>query len=361
MKIPDKNELFEAAIEEAIAFHNGDLTEETLRQDGTDAHNLIMAGVAVADECLYELTKAYKNSSIMTAEGEDLDRLAFDWFNLTRFSTKSAVVALTFARTGTETGSIPAGTLIGTKTGLSFSTNNNIDFLSTDASIIVNATCITAGTTGNVKSSTITQWTPTFDLTMTVNNVYPAAGGYDGESDNELKQRCKSYWSVQQKGTKAAIVYGCQQVAGVDSAEIYETDTDNISAKYVQLLVADKTGNSNPTFLSNVEAEVENWRACGIWIDVIGGTAVDFPITATFSYKAGSNQLTTNDRLKNVLVNFVNNKKAGQSISPGVLKQIIQNDSSIIASSVVITFPLAEVIPDIDEVLRTDTTLIGLN
>jgi uncharacterized phage protein gp47/JayE len=361
MKIPDKKELFEAGIQEAVAYHTGDITEETMRQDGTDANSLIMAGVAIADEVDYALTQAYKNSSIMTAEGEALDILAFDWFNIKRFGIKSSVVELHFSRTGTEVGTISAGTSISTKTGIAFKTVEDVNFTAGDSDLYVPATCVTAGTIGNVKSASIVQWTPTFDQTMTVTNAYPAAGGYDGESDRELQQRCRAFWNVQQKGTKDAIIYGTRNVVGIDSAEIYETDTDNISAKYVQLLVADKTGNSNATFISAVQDEIENWRACGIWIDVQGGTAVDFPITATFSYKAGSNQLAANARLSNILINYVNSKKIGQSISPDVLKQIIQNDSAVVNSSVIITSPVATVVPDINEVLRTDITLITLN
>lgn len=362
MDIPTKTELFEKMIEEAVAFHNGNITESTMRQEGTDVNSLLMAGVALGDEICYQIYQAIKNSNPQTAEDEDLDKLLFDWFGLTRLAASSAQVELTFARTGITSGSLPAGMIVSTNNNVAFAIDDNLNFTSVDLSGSIIATAVLAGTDGNVAASSIYIMTqPTWDNTFTVTNINRASGGRAQETDAQFRRRAAEYWTSQQKGTSDAIIFGAKQVAGVTDVYLSESSiASDQNARFVQLVVTDSSGGSNDLFVSNVQNEIENWRACGVWVEVLGGEAVNVTINLTYDYKAGYNETTVDAAVKKALINYVNSRKLNESVYPDVMKSIVEKVSGVFGNVVIIT-PSATIIPTYYQILKTDETLIVIN
>lgn len=360
MDLPNRTELFETMITEAVAFHEGRLTETILRQPGSDANTLLMAGVAMGDEVCYQIYQAIKNSNPRTAEGSRLHQLLFDWFGLTRKGAASAVVPVVLTRTGTTEGTIPAGTPVWTTGNVVFNTVTDADFGISDTTATVTATAIVAGTSGNVLSGTITQITPpTWDTSFTVTNIERAVGGCLTETDADFRHWVAEFWNVQQKATAAAIVYGALSVDGVAHASISEIPIDAYTA-YVELIVADTDGNGNSTLLANVDLELDNWRACGIFVETISGTRVDLPIALTFSYKVGYDQLTVNKAVKQTILNYVNSRRLGESIDPAVIKAFVAKVTGV-AGSIVVTLPSAEVVATASQIIRTTAPNITCN
>jgi uncharacterized phage protein gp47/JayE len=362
MDLPNKTELFERMIEEAIAFHNGKLTETTMRQEGTDANSLLMAGVALGDEICYQIYLAIKNSNPQTAEQEDLDKLLFDWFSLTRLAASSSITTLKFERSGTTEGIIPAGYICSTNNGISFKTNEDLIFADSILTGSVQATAVQAGIAGNVDINTITiMEQPQFDNTFTCINADHAVGGRDQETDAQFRRRAAEYWTVQQKGTKDAIIFGAKQVPGVNDVYFSETAvSSDQNARYLQMVIADPSGNSDSTLVANVQNELEDWRAAGVWVEVLGGTAVDVTFNITYDYKAGFNEGTVDGNvIKNILF-YVNNLKLGETLYVDVIKSLIAKTSGVYGN-VDIVLPSANIVPTAYQILKTDATLISIN
>lgn len=362
MDLPNKTELFERMIEEAIAFHNGKLTEATMRQEGTDANSLLMAGVALGDEICYQIYLAIKNSNPQTAEQEDLDKLLFDWFGLTRLAASSSKVLINLTRTNTDAGILPAGYTFSTNKGVSFRSDEDLIFADSILTGSVKTTCVAVGTAGNVDINTITiMEQPDFDNTFTCTNASVAVGGRDQETDAQFRRRAAEYWTVQQKGTADAIIFGAKQVSGVQ--EVYFTETavsSDQNARYLQMVIADPAGNSDSTLISNVQNELENWRAAGVWVEVLGGTAIDVTFNITYDYKAGYNESTVDTGvIKNILF-YVNNLKLGEPLYVDVIKSLITKSSGVFGN-VDIVLPSANIVPTAYQILKTDSTLITIN
>lgn len=122
----------------------------------------------------------------VTAEGRFLNLIAKD-YGLDRAPAAAAWVQLTF--TGIPDAVIPEGTTVGIE-------NSDISFATVTEAVIgdqkqttVMARCKQPGVIGNVKADTIRLlFDPVKDI-WTVNNIAPAAGGLNQESDESLRSR----------------------------------------------------------------------------------------------------------------------------------------------------------------------------
>lgn len=265
------DELVELGKAEAIASR----PELTVRE-GDVSLAMLHASAAMADASLAVAAKLFRATFIDGAKGDDLTALVADHTGIQRKAAVAAQVELTIARSsGGAGGTIPIGTQFATE-----ATPDQAQIVFTlDAALVVGAgnngpftaqvaTCSTTGRSGNVKAGTIIKVVDQLFDTFTVTNPAQAAKGAEQESDEELRQRARTWWSTLRRGTFAALEDGARLVPGVAIARASE---DHLGRVTVQ--VADQSGGSNTIMESNVVAELENWRCAGIPLTVRGGVA----------------------------------------------------------------------------------------
>lgn len=243
-------------------------------------------GAAAMVDALIRLgAQLFKATFIDGATGDDLTALVDDHLNIQRAAASQAQATVAFTRTsGGAGGTIDAGTTVATEHD---SDGATVEFI-TDSDIIVPAagngpfnigvTAVLSGRDGNVAASTITRIVDTlFDDTFSVTNAAVAAGGNEEESDEDLRERARSFYTTLRRGTLAALEYGAKQVTSVVTASALEDlDTGEVSVR-----VGDSDGNSSAQMIADVEEELENWRCAGTDVTVLGGTQVlvDMAIT----------------------------------------------------------------------------------
>lgn len=158
------------------------------------------------------------------------------------------------------------------------------------ATITVNVECLTEGPDGDVAAGAITRVKSGLPATEIVTNAAKLAGGNFEESDEALLARWKSRDLASQKGTPAALAFGALRVAGVAVVAVV-VSASGLSTVYV----ADSSGNSNPTMVAAVRAELETggdlakgWASAGsAWV-VVGASPVAQAISMVLSLRAGS-------------------------------------------------------------------------
>ena len=81
------------------------------------------------------------------------------------------------------------------------------------------------------------------------------------------------------RGTAAAIFNGCVTTPGIAEANVIEDLDPNGSATFrVQAIVSDQNGQANSALASNVTDNLQNFRALGVPVIVIGGKTVESPV-----------------------------------------------------------------------------------
>lgn len=264
----------------SLAFNDGDITEAQEHGAG-----------AMADAAIRYAAQAFKSTFIDGAEGDALTALVNDHLNIQRQTKTSSQVDLTLTRTGNSAGTMPAGFTWATQydaagNTVQFTLNTPVVWGSSDhGPHVVTATATTTGRVTNVGPGTVTRRVDApFDTSIVATNVSAAAGGNDQETDPELRLRARTFWITLRRGTLAALEFGALQVPSVRVARATEDQTTG----FVTLVVADSDGNSNAQMVSDAETEIENWRAAGSFVTVIGGTQLLVNITATMVFRAQS-------------------------------------------------------------------------
>lgn len=245
---------------------------------------LLHGAAAMSDMDIRFHAQAFKETFLDGAEGDALTALADDRYNIQRTEATFAQVTARFARISSGAGgTIFAGTRIATE----FDAQGNSVNYTTDTDVIVGAgnngpfdvtaTASVAGSDGNIAASTLTLILDTLFDTFTVTNPAVAAGGNDEESDPDLRQRCREFFSTLRRGTRAALEFGAKQVDSVVNARCVEDELSGL----VTVFVSDEDGNSNVQMINDVITELENWRAAGINVEVTGGSqlVVDMAIS----------------------------------------------------------------------------------
>jgi len=188
---------------------------------------MILAAVAVAvDTNAYAIYLARQAANISTAVGEDLDAKAND-YGILRKPAVASSNPFTFTRITPSTGPTPiaVGSLITTipdTNGIvaSFTTDASASLPAGQTSVTVNATCQTAGASGNLAANTnllIGSAIPGIDGVSITTNI---TDGVDIESDDLLRTRTLAAFASLARGTAAWYQQTALGVAGIQSATV---------------------------------------------------------------------------------------------------------------------------------------------
>lgn len=299
----------EAALADArpdLAINDGDVTE-------ADLH----AAAAMADACIRFSALAFRETFIDFAEGDALTLLVNDHLNLQRQAATFAQVTLQFSRLSSGVGgTIPAGTTVTTLTDASgksvaYTTNSDIVVPNADnGPFSILATAAVSGRAGNAAAATISKIVDSLFDTFTCTNPAKAAGGNEEESDVELRVRAHAFFLTLRRGTLAALEFGALEVSSVRVA----TASEDLATGLVTVLVGDSDGESTVQMIEDVEFELENWRAAGINVTVLGSTKKTIDIDVSLVVRAGFNIAAVTPTLTSAVLGRGLKQRPGQQL-----------------------------------------------
>lgn len=354
---PSVQDLVDQGLAEA-QFRRPDI----LFSDGDVSLAQIHAGAAMADACIRYAAMALAATFIDTAKGDDLTALVDDHLDLQRQPATAATVAIAFTRTSGGAGeTIGAGTVVATVIGAD---GREVRF-TTNAPIVVpgggngpypvNATCTEVGRDGNVAAAAITRIVDTLaDSTWSVTNAALAAGGNEEESDEQLRQRARTFWSTLRRGTLAALEFGALTVPAVRVSVATES-----ASGLVTVVVADEDGNSNAQMIADVQVTLEAWRAAGVPVTVAGGTQLTQNVVAVLTTIDGFDLVAATALIDEAVVARGRKQRMGKILYLDQLTAAIIGVDPDGIEEVTFTTPTADVTPTAFQVIRIGTVSLS--
>lgn len=379
MTFPTRNDLFRAARDE-ILLKNSLLSAQAVDRDGTDANLLIAAGAAMGDKVVGQLVAVAAGQFLDSATGQALDRLVWDRYGLVRKPAAPALVNLAFSTTTpiATAFSIPVGTIVATSDGIQFSTvvATSMSALSTGP-VYIQATSLLAGADQQVKAGSVTSLVSQVagapsDLVVTNNAA--SAGAADRESDDQLRDRARRFWTTAQKGTIAAIETGALEVPGVVRAAALEVmDGNSRPGRWVLLTIADNftdalanLNQTTPSYQTQSQAlaatvfnALNEFRCAGIFVQAIVAQVALLQITLSLTFAAGVDTLAVANQARAAVGNYVNELDPGASFVPSEALARLRQVAGLVVTGNEIVSPAGTVVPRILQVLRTTSELIG--
>lgn len=370
--LPARTALFEVFAREvttrAAARSTGrQITAAEIFTPGSDI-NLIGAGAsAIGEEVMRQTARSFRDLTF-DAEGEQLDRTVAERFGdaVKRKTAAPARATLAFARpTGTFGGfTYAAGSRLTTPSGVVFETRDAAVFSgSTLGPVSVTARAVNAGTAGNVAANTITQFiTVRPDVTITVTNPEPAAGGDAKETDTAFRARARGYLAAVSKGTLGAVRFGAVAVPGVRQASaIEEVDTSGVLTGRVLLYIADANGQANAALIADVTAGLREYRSGGLPVIVIGGVPVFQAIQYHLAFEAGVDTIAAFDAVAALTVARVNQGVPNGALLRSLLFEVARSVAGVIVNADAVTVPAGDVVPAAGsgQTIRTSRDLVS--
>lgn len=195
----------------------------------------ILKAVAIGIKGIFSdlQTLAYK-LDIERLEGESLEKYIYQRTALERKQANKATGIITVYGNGTI------------NTGDIFATEGDIKFIATeDKQIIgqgtITAECSGAGVIGNVPVGTVTVMPITIDGITDCNNTIAFSGGYEAETDNDLRQRYYEKLRIPAtSGNKYHYIMWAKEVTGVGEARCIPLWNGDNTVKIV-ILNSDRT------------------------------------------------------------------------------------------------------------------------
>ena len=352
---PSWQDLYDLALAEMV-FRRPDL--QVLQGDVTDA---MLCGIAAAgDADIRQSAIEFSHTFLDTSDGDALTRVADDRYGIQRVEATEAIGQVTIARSSSGAAvTLIAGTRIRTPAdaagqSILFELDAPASFsLGSNTPVVVAATAVEGGRDGNVGAGTNTEFVSApSDSTITVTNVAGFAGGADEESDPALRARCRSFFATLRRGTLAALEFGAKQVPQVRVATAVEATNGLVS-----LYVSDEDGNSNAQMINLVIIELENWRAAGTVVQVLGGIIFEQDVELSITARAGVvvDATLVTQAVTGALLKLATGETLYRDTIQGAVKAL--DPDGIV--TVTVTVPATDVAPDANQLIRAGAVTIG--
>ncbi|QEK12572.1 baseplate J/gp47 family protein [Crassaminicella thermophila] len=249
-----------------------------------------------------ELENAYKKQEsildkgfVETATGEWLDKKVAEQ-GLTRKSATKATTIVTI--TGSEGTIVNEGTLVASDT-VNFVVKETKTIDAT-GQVDVLVECEEEGSIGNVPAGAIKYFPVTIAGLTGVTNLNAVTNGYDGETDEELRQRYfDKVRTPATSGNKWHYRNWAKEVTGVGDARVFPLANGPGTVK-VMIIDSNKTG-AEQELIDAVYNHIEENRPIGATVTVVSATEVPININVTLTID------TDNYAEQEVITNIENN------------------------------------------------------
>lgn len=330
---------------------------------GSDVNLFVGSNSVVADAVLKQLIYSSARLFLDGANDDDLDRLAYDRYGLTRKGASAALggVVLTRASAALGAGSVPIGTKLTSLGGSEYITLSTGVFGAFDlaATAVVNVRAVQAGKVTQAAANTITKFaTPSslFDPTIGVFNPASTAGGEDAEDDPTFRSRIRSFWTTARRGTLIAIEFGALTVPGVVSAQAIEVlNGMGLPARLVNLYIADSSGVASTQLAQLVVSALDDYRAAGIPVVVNTSLPLLVSVQLRLTFAAGVDTVTLGNQICAALVEFINSLPVNGTLLISDLYTVLKRfaEDGLIVGDGSIVSPTGDLVPSVNQTIRS--------
>lgn len=374
MPIPSYDDFFQAGLR-AIRLRPSKFTAEVALEPESTANTVMNIAASMMDETALMLDTAISENAFGTAMrmgGTVLDRLALDRYGddfEPRKTASTAVVPLSFRRTGEEGCAVLKGSRVASAGGVIFRTTQDLIFApGVKGPLTVFATCTTAGPSGNVTEGKLTQPLdkPIEDSSLSVTNLVRASGGAPGEDEGPFGGRIRGYWRAARKGTRSAVQYQCETTSGIAKATVEEIlNPFNGKPEYRGLVyVADINGSANAALAQRVQDRLPEARGLGVPVLVTGSVPVDVAVEVEgIVFAAGAQTSELIEQIRVAIVATVNALKPGESLRVAAIQAAIEQYAPAAkAPKDAVVVPAGDLVPaQVHYSLKTRKELVKVN
>jgi uncharacterized phage protein gp47/JayE len=336
---------------------------------GSDVNIIVGVGSVLADAVTKQIGYAANKLLLDGAQDEDLDRYAWDRYQLVRKGASPATGQVRFYRASTTAGAgtIPVGTVLTTLAGTQYITTQPATFGSSTLDLVyANVQATQSGKATQVGANNIQRiQSPNtlFDTSIQVNNDLTTGGGEDVEDDDTFKNRIRSFWASSIRGTLAAIEFGALTVAGVVSANAVEALTSGaLPARIVNLYISDSSGVASVVMAQAVANALNDYRAGGIAVIISLSIPLIEPIVLNLSFQPGVDTVTLAAQVQAAVVEFVNSLGVNETLALADLYSVLQRfrAQGLVPSIGSIVSPVGDVVPTGGQTIRTTPQQVTL-
>jgi uncharacterized phage protein gp47/JayE len=329
--------------------------------EGSDANIFVGSTSVLGDAIVKQLGYSVNRLLLDGAQDEDLDRYAFDRYNLFRKGASPAVGQERIFRPTAlaGAGTVPIGTKLITNSGIDYITTSVAAFGASDLSTLANVRAVQAGKVTQVGANTIRRFAKPgdlFDKTLQCNNDVTTAGGEDAENDDTFRNRIRDFWNTARRGVLAAIAFGALSVPGVVSAVAIEALTTGAQpARVVNLYIADSSGVANDQLAQLVRVALDDFRAAGIAVLISTSIPFILDLSLLLSFQANVDTVTLSDNVRAAVVEFVNSLPVNGTLYISDLYSVLRrfvNDGVIVTQGSIVA-PAGDLVPAIGQTIRT--------
>lgn len=328
---------------------------------GSDSNIFVGSQSVVGDVLTKQIGYSMSKHFLDGAEDDDLDRLAFDRYGLTRKGASAARGTVKFSRLSAAggAGTIPIGTKLTSLTGVEYTTLTAASFSLGSLETVADVRASQAGKATQVGAHAIrgfSQPGQIFDRTIQVDNPLTTAGGEDVETDDVFRSRIRNFWNTARRGILGAIETGALTVPGVVSASAIEVLTGGAQpARVVNLFIADSSGVASAALGRLVATTLNEYRAAGIAVVIFTSLPFIQSIVLALEFRSGVDSLTLSDVVKGAVVEFINSLPVNGPLLIGQLFTVLQRfePDGLIPTQASIVSPAGDLFPDVGQTFRT--------
>lgn len=253
------------------------ISDEYDKSEGSFFYDVINVLALELEEAYNEQNEILDQGFAETADGEYLDRKVSQQGIYRREATKSTT---TVTIQGSEGAAIEEGILVASDV-VSFVVKESkaID-VSGEVSVLVE--CEEEGTIGNVPAGAIKYFPVTISGLTSVSNPLAVTNGYDGETDEELRDRYyEKVKAPATSGNKYHYQNWAMEVTGVGDVRVIPLWDGNGTVKVV-VIDSNKTG-ADQELVDTVHSYIEENRPIGAAVTTISATEVPIDIEVSLT------------------------------------------------------------------------------
>lgn len=332
--------------------------------EGSDINLIVGSAAFMANAVARQNIERINALLLDGARGDDLDRYAWDRYQILRKGASAALGAVTFSRTSAAQGAggIPVGTKLVTLTGDEYVTTTTANFAASALTATADVRAAQAGKEFQVGANNIRRFdkpNEIFDTTITVNNPEATAGGEPAETDDVFRERIRGFWLAARRGTLTAIEFGATETLGVESANAIEIlDEDGRPNRFVELFIADSSGVASLALAQAVDAKLVEFRAAGIFVGINTSRPQIVDITFQPTFIAGVDTAGLSERIRNAIVEFINSLRVNQPLLTNDIGAVLARfrADGLVPTETTLVEPVGDLQPESGFTLRTRTS-----
>ena len=336
--------------------------------EGSDVNLFVGVTSVIGDQIIKQLAARAGALTLDGSDDEDLDRYAFDRYQLARKGASPARGTIRIFRASFVggAGSIPIGTKLVTNTGFEYITVTTATLGASDLTTSANVRAVEAGKATQVGAAAIVRFQNPgglFDKTLESINDAATAGGEDAEDDETFRSRIRSFWKTARRGVLAAIEFGALSVPGVVSAQAVEILTVGANpARLVQLFISDSTGVASDALAIEVRSALDDFRAAGIQVLISTSLPLIVDIQIRLAFRANVDTLTLTDNIRSALVEFVNSLPVNGTLYVLQLGSVLQRfaEDGLLVNLGTLVSPVGDLVPSVGQTIRTTAAHIAV-